>query len=105
MIKDSHLEWFKKEGWITEANAELFLNKTIRGFYLMSENSLYCYKGIGFYYDDVLIQEVLAKLPELKKILNLNEKTKIYFGPKDSPIEGKEYPRYCAGVLTEFFKR
>ena len=102
--KDSHLEWFKKEGWVNEENAEEFLNKVVRGFYLPSENGLYCYRGVGFWYDDEVIKEIIGKLPQLKKALNLNDDTKICFGPKDSPLEGIKYPRHCSGTLKELLK-
>jgi hypothetical protein len=49
--KDSHLEWFKREGWMTEENAEEFLNTHVRGFFLQSDNGLYCYIGVGFYFN------------------------------------------------------
>ena len=51
-----------------------------------------------------MIKEIIGKLPQLKKALNLNDDTKICFGPKDSPLEGIEYPRHCSGTLKELLK-
>ncbi len=98
---DSHIEWFKKEGWITDKNAEDFLRQTIRGFYLPGQNKLYCYRGIGFSFDEKVLPEVLNKIVELKKSFNLNDDTEINLGPKDSPIGGREYQRVMAGTLRE----
>jgi hypothetical protein len=100
---ESHLDWFKREGWIaeTEENAEEFLNTHIRGFFLQSENGLYCYRGVGFGFDEDVISELKKYLPKLKEVFNLNNDTKICFGPKDSPLEGINWPRYYAGTLKE----
>jgi len=103
--RDSHLEWFKKEGWLTEETAEGFLEAYARGFYLQSENSLYCYIGLGFWFSEKVINEIIRRLPEIKKALDLNDDTKIYFGPKDNPIDGVEYPQYFVGTLKELLRR
>jgi len=57
---ESHLDWFKREGWIaeTEENAEEFLNTHVRGFFFKSENGLYCYRGVGFGFDEDVIKEI-----------------------------------------------
>ena len=100
-ITDSHIEWFGKEGWITGENAEDFLKQNIRGFYLPDQNKLHCYRGVGFSFDDKVLPEVLDKITEFKKVFNLNEKTGIHLGPKDSPVGGIEYQRVFAGTLKE----
>ncbi|MDD5145878.1 MAG: hypothetical protein PHF44_03495 [Candidatus Pacebacteria bacterium] len=46
---ESHIEWFEREGWLNDDNAEQFLTANIRGFYLPNENKLYCYRSIGFF--------------------------------------------------------
>ena len=61
--------------------------------------------GVGFWFNKKVINEVLSKLPEIKKAIDLNDDTKIYFGPKDNPIEGVEYPQYFAGTLKELLRR
>ena len=100
---ESHLDWFKRKEWIkeTEENAEEFLNTHVRGFFLSSENGLYCYRGLGFGFDENVIKEIKTHLPKLKEAFNLNDNGKICFGPKDSPLEGIDWPRYCAGKLKE----
>ena len=100
-ITDSHIEWFEKGGWITEENAEDFLKKNIRGFYLPDQNKLYCYRGVGFSFDGKVLSEVLNKIIELKKAFDLNDNTEINLGPKDSPVGGVEYQRVFAGTLKE----
>jgi len=104
-IADSHIEWFEKEGWITNDNAEDFLKNNIRGFYLPNENKLYCYRGIGFQFDEKVLPEVLEKIEEFKNVFNLDDETEIHLGPKDSPITGKKYPRVCVGKLKEIIKK
>ena len=104
-ITDSHIEWFEKEGWITEKNAEDFLKQSVRGFYLPNQNELYCYRGIGFSFDDKVLPEVLDKIVELKRVFNLNDDTAIHLGPKDSPVGGVEYQRAFAGTLKELIDK
>jgi len=36
-VTDSHIEWFKKEGWTTEKNTEDFLKQNVRGFYCQTK--------------------------------------------------------------------
>ena len=62
---ECHLDWFKREGWITEneENAEEFLNTHLRGFFLKSENGLYCYRGVGFGFDEEVVKEIKTYLP------------------------------------------
>jgi hypothetical protein len=104
--KDCHLDWFKREGWIAEneENAEDFLNTHIRGFFLQSDNGLYCYIGVGFYFNKQVIDETLKRLPDLKDALSLNGRTKICFGPKDNPVNDIEYRQYCAGILKDLLR-
>ena len=104
-ITDSHIEWFEKEGWITEENAEDFLKQNIRGFYLAEQNKLYCYRSVGFSFDDKVLPEVLNKIVELKKVFNLNDNTEIHLGPKDSPVGGIEYQRVFVGTLRELIDK
>ena len=100
---ESHLDWFKREGWIAEneENAEEFLNSYIRGFFLKSENGLHCYRGVGFGFNGDVIEETKKHLLKLKEAFNLSGNAKICFGPKDSPLEGIDWPRYCAGTSNE----
>lgn len=97
---DSHIEWFENEGWVNKKNEQNFLETNTRGFYLPTENSLYCYKGLGFYFDKELIEEIRRKIPELKTKLNLNENTRVYYGPKDKIVNGREYEQFYGGVLS-----
>jgi len=77
------------------------LNTHVRGFYLKSENQLHCYRGVGFGFNEDVIKEIKTYLPKLKKAFNLNDSSRICFGPKDSPLEGVKWPRFCAGTLRE----
>lgn len=104
-IPESHIEWFRREGWLNDENAEDFLRENIRGFYLPDQNQLYCYRDIGFGFDDTVLPEVLAKIEEIKRVFCLNDETEIHLGPRDSPIYGKEYPRICVGKLKNIIRR
>jgi hypothetical protein len=99
--KESHLEWFKREGWLSEETADRFMDEHVRGFYLPSEDSFYCYNGWGFFFDAKVVNEVIEKLSLLKKALNLNDETRICFGPKDNPIGGYTYQQYFAGKIKD----
>jgi hypothetical protein len=99
--KDSHLEWFRKEDWVTEENQNEFLEKHIRGFYFPSENCLYCYNGWGFFFDAGVANEIAARIIKLKEAFNLNDETRICLGPKDNPVHGYNYPQYCLGKLKD----
>lgn len=103
-IMDSHIEWFEKEGWITNKNTQDFLNQNIRGFYLPGENKLYCYKGAGFSFDDKVLPELLEKIAELKQYFSLNDNTEIHLGPRDSSVDDTEYKRIFVGTLKELKK-
>ena len=104
-VKDSHMEWFKKEGWITEKNAEEFMKTNVRGFYLQKTNAIYCYKGTGFGFDNKVKNELLDKLKEIKKALGLNNETKIHLGPKDNLLYGINWPTICLGNIKELIDK
>lgn len=96
----SHLEWFKEMGWLDEKNTGEFLEKNIRGFYLRKENQIYCYKGVGFEFDDSLVHEVLQNL-SLFNLLQINDKTELHMGPKDAVIQGVTYRKMFVGTFGE----
>jgi len=43
----------------------------------------------------------LSKLTVLQEALGLNNDTKICLGPKDNPLQGREWPRVCLGAVKE----
>lgn len=98
---ESHIEWFRREGWLTDENAKEFLKKNIRGFYLPKENKLYCYRSVGFDFDERVLPELLEKIEDFKSAFGLNGETEIHLGPKDSLIYGREYPKVYAGRIRE----
>jgi len=98
---ESHIEWFRRMGWLNDENAVAFLTKNIRGFYLPRENKLYAYRSVGFDFDEKVLPELLEKIEDFKVAFKLNGETEIHLGPKDSPISSKEYRRACAGKIKE----
>lgn len=96
----SHIEWFEAEGWVAPETASDFLSQNVRGFYLPSDNALYFYKGNGFFFDGGTEQTVLQSLEALKESLHLNAETKIFLGPRDLVVNGREYAQKYLGTLS-----
>ena len=100
-VSYSHLEWFEKEGWVDRANSIAFLEENTRGFFFPSQNALYFYKGVGFYFDNQLIEQVKNMIGDLQRELGLSGDTRILAGPKKKVITGKEYPQKYLGTIRE----
>jgi len=90
---DSHFEWLKKQGRVDESNYEELFNKIARGFYWPPTNSLYFYNGVGCYFNDELEKIAIKFFPKFKELLNLNDETEVFLGPKDNPLDGITYPQ------------
>src|SRR5262245_32194002 len=86
----SHLEWFEAEGWIT-GDAERFMTTTIRGIFIPSRRALFLYRGLGFFYDDELIDEARRRAPELMMALHLDAEVSVHVGPADAVVRGRRY--------------
>jgi hypothetical protein len=94
----SHLEWFEAEGWISE-NAEPFMATTIRGAYVPTRRTLFVYRGLGFFYDDQLIEEVTRSAGELMAALGLEPDVDVHAGPVDAVVRGVRYAQRRVGTL------
>lgn len=101
--KLSHLEYALENGYIKDDNITDFLNNTIRGSHIKSnkEHRIYCYKGVGFYFDNDMIKEVIELLPKIIAKLNISKDTKVYWGPVHNDINGKRYINEYAGTIEE----
>lgn len=99
-IEMSHLEWFEKEGWVSNENKEEFLKENIRGLYDLRTSKLYFFKGY-FEFDDELISEVKKNISKVKKMLVLGDEVEVNFGPVDDVINGKKYEKLCIGKLKD----
>jgi len=99
----SHLEMAEDRGWFDETNKTDFFEKNVRGFYLKreEENRLHFYRGLSFGFDQEVIDTALRMLPKLVEKLGFDEDTEVYFGPKDSFINGVEYPIKFVGKVQE----
>jgi hypothetical protein len=95
----SHLEMAESLGWINGSNNEQFFTRNPRGFYLPRGNRVYFYWGVGFYFDENLKKYILKLLPLIKKSLHLKSTVQVFFGPKDSPIKGIDYPIEYVGTI------
>ena len=62
---------------------------------------LYFYKGVGFYFDNQLIEQVKNMIGDLQRELGLSGDTRILAGPKKKVITGKEYPQKYLGTIRE----
>jgi hypothetical protein len=94
----SHLEWFEAEGWVGE-NAEPFMATTIRGAYVPTRGALFLYRGLGFFYDDALIEEVRRRAGELMAALGLGPDVDVHVGPVDAVVRGVRYAQRRLGTL------
>jgi len=94
----SHLEWFEAEGWIGE-NAEPFMATTIRGAYVPARRALFLYRGLGFFYDDELIDEVRRRAGALMAALGLQPDVDVHVGPVDAVVRGVRYAQRRVGTL------
>lgn len=99
----SHLEMAEAEGWINEENTQEFFQRNMRGFLLRhdEENKIHFYRGVGFRFDDEVIALATRMLPRFVEVLGLDAETKVVFGPKDSLINGVEYPIRFRGTIGE----
>lgn len=102
----SHLEMAETHGWINGENTDVFFQKNIRGFRIKNniEDRVHFYRGIGFGFDEEMKTEVRVLLPILMETLGLTLETKVYFGPKDSIINGVEYPISFEGEVSHLFQ-
>ena len=94
----SHLEWFEAEGWISE-NPEVFMTTTIRGAYIPARCALFLYRGLGFFYDDELIDEARRRAAELMAALGLESDVAVHTGPADAIVRGVRYAQRHLGTL------
>lgn len=103
----SHLEIAEKEGWIDGKNTEEFFRKNMRGFFLgeIEGDRIHFYRDLGFGFDEETVALAIKMLPEFVEILGLKPKTRVFFGPKDSPINGVEYPIRFEGTINEILQR
>lgn len=101
---ESHIEWFRRAGWLNDENAVRFLETNIRGFYLPAANRIYAYRSVGFGFDERVLPDLIEKIEDFQAAFGLNGETEIHLGPKDSPIYGVDYPQMYAGKLKEMMK-
>jgi len=101
---ESHIEWFRREGWLNDENAVNFLKANIRGFYLPGANKLYAYRSAGFGFDERVLPDLMEEIDDFQQAFGLNGETEIRLGPKDSPIHGVDYPQMFAGKLKEMLR-
>lgn len=94
----SHLEWFEAEGWITE-DAQQFMTMTVRGAFIPTRRALFLYRGLGFFYDDELIEEARRRAGDLMAALSLDADVAVHVGPVDAVVRGMRYPQRRLGTL------
>ena len=94
----SHLEWFEAEGWVGE-NAEAFMTTTIRGAYISARRALFLYRGLGFFFDDALVEDVRRRAADLLTALDLAPDGEVHVGPVDAVVRGVRYAQRRLGTL------
>jgi hypothetical protein len=94
----SHLEWFEAEGWAIR-DGQQFMKTTIRGVFLPARNALFLYRGLGFFFDDDLIEEARRRAPELMAALSLAPHVMVHVGPPDAVVRGTRYEQRRLGTI------
>lgn len=87
----SHSKWLVQSRIVEKENLDSFLSMYTRGFYDQETNSIYLYKGKEFEYDDKVKNDYLKYEDKIINKLGLNSEIKVFLGPKDKIIDGKEY--------------
>jgi hypothetical protein len=100
-VPQSHSSWFKEEGWMNEHNADTFFETTERGYYLPENNILYTYIGKDFSFTEKTISNLKLVLSDLQEVFEVNQDTKICFGPKDMFFNDREHKQLCIGTLGD----
>jgi hypothetical protein len=95
----SHLDWFEAQGWITEDNAQEFMDSTIRGIFLPARHALFFYKGMGFFFDAAVVTEACRWAEEIMSALALDQHVEVYVGPPDAVIHGTRYRQERLGTI------
>jgi hypothetical protein len=94
----SHLEWFEAEGWLAD-NAPEFMATTIRGAFIPTRRALFLYRGVGFFYDDALIEEATRRACDLMVALGLDQEVSMHVGPADPVVRGTRYEQRQLGTF------
>ncbi|MCP4393021.1 MAG: hypothetical protein GY804_01950 [Alphaproteobacteria bacterium] len=96
----SHSEWFRAEGWMNSDSKAEFMDATIRCFVSEDRGSVYFYKGNGFYFDDVMVKEVLSLIPQITQAIpEITKETLVKFGPADDVVNGVRFSSFCHGKI------
>ena len=101
----SHLEMAESMGWLNGNSCEQFFGKNPRGFYLKTGNRVHFYWGVGFGFDNELKKQIISMLPQIRESLDIEDTTEVFFGPKDSPINGIKYPIESVGTIKHLIVR
>jgi len=72
---------------------------TIRGAYVPARRALFLYRGLGFFYDDELIDEVGRRAGALMAALGLQPDVDVHVGPVDAVVRGVRYAQRRVGTL------
>lgn len=102
-VEYSHLEWFKKLGWVKDEKDETFLmNSTVRGYF--DKEGIYFFSGFEFLatFADKTVFERHAK--QLMKLMKLKGDLPVYAGVIKTN-KGKKYqPKEKLGSISKVFR-
>lgn len=83
----------------SETKAE-FMESTIRGFLSEDRSAIHFYKGVGFYFDDEMIERVVSLLPKIKQAVPwMTSETMLKFGPAEDVINGVRFSTFTYGKV------
>jgi hypothetical protein len=92
------------EGWVTKDNVEGFMDSTVRGIFLPARRALFFYKGMGFFFDVVVVKEARRWVEEFMFALALDRHVEVYVGPPDAVIHGTQYRQEQLGTIESITK-
>jgi hypothetical protein len=98
----SHLEWFEAEGWVEHDRQ--FMETTIRGAFIPARRALFLYRGLGFFFDDALIEEARRRAGDLMLALSLDPDVAVHVGPADAIVRGTRYEQRQLGTLGSLMR-
>jgi hypothetical protein len=99
----SHLEWFEAEGWVVAGDAK-FIETTIRGAFIPARHALFLYRGVGFFFDDEVIEQARRRAADLRAALMLDPEVEVHVGPADAVVRGATYERRNLGTIASLLQ-
>jgi hypothetical protein len=86
------------EGWVVAGDAK-FIETTIRGAFIPARHALFLYRGVGFFFDDEVIEQARCRAADLMAALTLDPEVGVHVGPADAVVRGATYEQRQLGTI------